>query len=147
MIMRPRILHASSPQWSGPMQSPDELLARAEFHQVKNIARNRAGFLPSPQGTVFIKRFANRSWIEGMLERARGSRAARSLRAARMLTEAGFLVPAPVAACEQISAGSIRTSFIVSDALVGARVLSRFIERGHAPAEQERIIRREALDA
>ncbi len=145
--MRSRILYARSPQWLKLLERPHDLLACAEFHEVKNIPRNRAGFFTSSHGTVFIKRFAAGSWIEGIMERLRGSPARRSLRGAEMLTRAGFLVPAPLAAGEEISAGAIRTSWIFSDALTAARVLSRFIERGHAPAEQERRLRRGTLAA
>ena len=145
--MRSRILYARSPQWLKLLERGDDLLARAEFHEVKNIRRNRAGFFASEHGTVFIKRFAPGSWIEGIVERLRGSPARRSLRGAKMLTRSGFLVPAPLAAGEEISAGAIKASWIFSDALTAARVLSRFIERGHAPAEQERRLRRETLAA
>jgi tRNA A-37 threonylcarbamoyl transferase component Bud32 len=143
--MPSRILYLRSPQWAGLLARPDELVAGDGFREVKNIARNRAGFLTSPQGTVFIKRFASGSWIEGILERIRGSRAARSIRGADMLGKAGFLVPAPLAASEEVSAGAVRTSWIISEALEAARVFSRYIERGHAPIEQERRLRRETL--
>jgi tRNA A-37 threonylcarbamoyl transferase component Bud32 len=145
--MRSRILYARSPQWLKLLERADDLLARTEFQEVKNIPRNRAGFFTSAHGTMFIKRFAPGSWIEGIGERLRGSPARRSLRGAEMLTRSGFFVPAPLAAGEEISAGAIRTSWIFSEALTGAHVLSRFIERGHAPAEQERRLRREALAA
>ncbi len=145
--MHSRVLYLRSPQWAGLIARPDESLAGADFREVKNIARIRAGLLTSPQGTVFVKRFTPGSWIEGMLERLRGSRAARSVRAAQMLAGAGFLVPAPLAACEQLSAGAVRTSWMFSDGLDKARVFSRFIERGHAPAEQERRLRRDTLEA
>jgi len=145
--MHSRTLYLRSAQWADLIARPDQLLAGDKFREVKNIARNRAGFFTSEQGTVFVKRFAPRSWVEGMLERIRGSRAARSAQAAQMLTRAGFLVPEPLAACEEFSAGAIRTSWIFSEALDTARVFSRFIERGHAPAEQERVARRDTLAA
>ncbi len=145
--MRSRILYLQSPRWSGLLEHPGDLFASARFQEVKNIARNRAGFFATPQGTVFIKRFTPGSWAEGMMERIRGSRAARSLRAAAMLTRGGFLVPAPLAAREEIAAGAIVTSWIFSEALIGARVFSRFIERGHAPAREEKVRRRTALSA
>ena len=145
--MRSHVLYLHAPQWAGLLAQPGELLGSAQFQEVKNIARNRAGFFASPHGTIFIKRFAPGSWVEGILERIRGSRAARSLRGAKLLTDAGFLVPAPIAACEEIAAGAVRTSWMFSEALIGARVFSRFIERGHAPAPQEKRRRREALSA
>jgi tRNA A-37 threonylcarbamoyl transferase component Bud32 len=145
--MRLRMLYARSPQWAELLARPDELFTRAEFHEVKNIARSRAGFVTTGQGPVFVKRFTPGSLIEAMMERIRGSRAARSLRACELLTAAGFKVPAPLAACEQLSAGAIRSSWILSEALTTAGVLSRFIERGHAPAEEENPMRREALGA
>ncbi len=145
--MHSRVVYLRSPQWGGLAVRPDAMIAGADFREVKNIARIRAGFLTSAHGNLFIKRFTPGSWIEGILERLRGSRAARSVRAAQMLERGGFLVPAPLAACEQISAGAIRTSWLFSEALEAAHVFSRFIERGHAPAEQERRLRRDALEA
>jgi tRNA A-37 threonylcarbamoyl transferase component Bud32 len=141
------MLYARSPQYAALLARADELFARAEFREVKNIARNRAGFFTTPQGEAFIKRFAPGSWVRGLLERVRGSRAARSLRAAQMLAGGGFLAPAPLAAFDQIEAGAIRTSWLLSEALTGARMMSRFIERGHAPAEMEKRRRSAALRA
>jgi tRNA A-37 threonylcarbamoyl transferase component Bud32 len=145
--MRSRVLYLQSPQWSGLLELSADLFATAGFQEVKNIARNRAGFLATPQGTVFVKRFTPGSRVQGLLERMRGSRAARSLRAAAMLTGAGFLVPSPLAAREEIAAGAILTSWIFSEALIGARVFSRFIERGRAPAPEQQVRRRQALTA
>jgi len=145
--MRSRILYLRSPQWADLLARPDQLIAGAGFREVKNIARNRAGFLATPQGVVFVKRFAPGSWFEGLLETARGSRAARSLRAAAILERAGFLAPAPLAACEEVSAGAVKTSWIFSEALSGARVFSAFIERGHGTAQEDQRRRREALGA
>jgi tRNA A-37 threonylcarbamoyl transferase component Bud32 len=142
--MRSRILYARSPQWLALIERPDELVGSAGFYEIKNIARTRAGFFQSEHGAIFIKRLAPGSWIEGMLERLRGSAARRSLQAARMLTAAGFQVPEPFAAREELWRGAISSSWILSQALTG-RVFSRFIERGHAPADSER--RRRALDA
>ncbi len=145
--MRSRILYLQAPQWGGLLEHPSDLLSSARFQEVKNIPRNRAGFFATPQGTVFVKRFTPASWVEGVLERIRGSRAARSLRAAAMLTGGGFLVPAPLAAREEIAAGAIVASWIFSEALIGARVFSRFIERGYAPAQEQKLRRRAALGA
>ncbi len=145
--MRSRVLYLQSPRWGGLLEHPGDLLSSARFQEVKNIPRNRAGFFATPQGTIFVKCFTPGSWVEGVRERVRGSRAARSLRAAAMLTRAGFLVPAPIAAGEEIAAGAIVASWMFSEALLGARVFSRFIERGHAPAHQEKVRRRAALSA
>jgi tRNA A-37 threonylcarbamoyl transferase component Bud32 len=145
--MRSRILYARSPQWAELLARPEELFTRAEFREVKNIARNRAGFFTAPGAVVFVKRFAPGSRVEGIRERLQGSRAARSLRACEILTAADFLVPAPLAASEQLSAGAVSASWMISEALDQAQVLSRFIERGHAPAALENPLRREALAA
>ncbi|MGO9056685.1 MAG: lipopolysaccharide kinase InaA family protein [Candidatus Binataceae bacterium] len=145
--MRSRILYARSPQCAALLARADELFACAEFREVKNIARNRAGFFTTAEGTVFVKRFAPGSWVRGLLERLRGSRAARSLRAAEMLTRAGFLAPAPLAAAEDLGLGVIRTSWLLSEALTGAQIMSRFIERGQASAQVEKVKRRAALSA
>jgi tRNA A-37 threonylcarbamoyl transferase component Bud32 len=145
--MRSRVLYTQSPQWLDAINHPDKLVAGAGFHEVKNISRNRAGFIESAHGTIFVKRLAPGSWIEGMLQRLRGSAARRSLRATQLLTAAGFLVPAPLAASEEIALGAIRASWIFSRALTSGKVFSRFIERGHAAAEVEKLRRREALAA
>ncbi|SRR5579875_615904 len=145
--MGSQVLYAHGPQWLELVEHPDQVIAGSGFHEVKNISRNRAGFIQSPHGTIFVKRLVPGSWFEGMLERLRGSSARRSLRAAQLLDAAGFLVPLPLAASEQTAFGAIRSSWIFSRALTSAKVLSRFIERGHAPAEVEKIRRREALTA
>jgi tRNA A-37 threonylcarbamoyl transferase component Bud32 len=145
--MRSRILYARSPRWAELLARPEELFARADFREVKNIARNRAGFFTTPDGAVFVKRFTPASRVEGIRERLRGSRAARSLRAWKMLTAAGFMVPAPLAVGEQLSGGGVATSWMISEALGAAKVFSQFIERGHAPAVLENPQRREALAA
>ena len=41
----------------------------------------------------------------------------------------------------------IRTSWLLSEALIGAQIMSRFIERGHASAQEEKVKRRAALSA
>jgi tRNA A-37 threonylcarbamoyl transferase component Bud32 len=145
--MGSRVLYAQSSQWLKLIEYSDDLMARPEFHEVKNIPRTRAGLFNTEYGAVFVKRLAPGSWIDGMLERFRGSRARRSLRAAQMLAAAGFLVPAPLAASEEIRLGAVRCSWLLSRALTSGRVFSRFIERGHAPAELEQRKRREALAA
>jgi tRNA A-37 threonylcarbamoyl transferase component Bud32 len=145
--MRLRILYARSPQWAALLARGDELFASAEFREVKNIARNRAGSITAPEGVAFVKRFAPGSWFRGLTEMMRGSRAARSLRAARMLTQAGFLAPAPLAAVDRIEGCVIRTSWLLSEALTKAQMMSRFIERGHAPAQIEVRKRSAALSA
>lgn len=147
MRMRSRTLYARSPHWADLLGRAEELIGSREFVEVKNIGRNRAGFLAVHGGSVFVKRFAAQSWAAGLVERLRGSRAARSLTAAAILDGAGFRCPLPLAASEQISAGAIRTSWIIGEALTKARVFSAFIERGQAGVGDERGRRRRVLAA
>lgn len=102
-------------------------MAGPPFRLVKDNGRTRAGFLTLPgQDPVFIKRVESHSWVAGLAGRLRGSRAVRSVRGAALLKEVGFARPEPLAALEVRVAGSIRLSYLVSEALCGARMLSTF---------------------
>ncbi len=100
------------------------------FRVVKDEARTRAGFVALDHRPAFIKRYDAGSWAEGLLERARGSRAARSLKGAALLAAAGFAHPEPLAALELSRAGAIRSSYLMSEALAEARRFSAFLDRG-----------------
>jgi len=127
--MRKYLLFARSPGWAAIAQRSDALMAAAEFRTVKNEAKTRAGLVAVGEQQIFIKRFETRSWADGLIERIRGSRAARSLKGAAILAEAGFDCPAPLAAIETRSAGSVRASYLLSEALGEARTLSQFVDR------------------
>jgi hypothetical protein len=80
-----RVLYARSNQLEGVVDHANLLMAGEGFREVKNVAGNRTGFLCVDGETFFIKRFRARSWIKGVLEKFRGSRASRSLRGAEIL--------------------------------------------------------------
>jgi tRNA A-37 threonylcarbamoyl transferase component Bud32 len=144
--MRWRILYACSPQWAGLLMRAEELIAGDGFRLEKDIARNRAGLLDDPRtGCVFVKRFTAGSWLEGVFDRIRGSRASRSLRAAAALRAAGFRCPEPVAAGEQITLGAARRSWLISEALTQAQVFSVFLDRRRGGLRDRREWRREVL--
>ncbi|HYL57658.1 MAG TPA: lipopolysaccharide kinase InaA family protein, partial [Candidatus Acidoferrales bacterium] len=86
-----------------------------------------AGFLDLPGvGTVFIKRVDVPGWIQGIIDRIRGSRASRSLRGAAMLSARGLAHPEPMAAMDVIERGAVRASYLISQSLDRADSLSRF---------------------
>lgn len=141
-----RTLYARSGGIKKLLEQADKAMAGADFLMIKDIARNRAGFLSDPQqGRVFIKRFATASWAEGMVERLRGSRAARSLRAAAYLTQAGFLCPAPLGASELRAWGAIRRSYLVSEALFTPVIISAFLNRRRGGLRRQVAWRRRML--
>ena len=62
------------------------------------------------------------------MARVRGSRARRILRGARLLAAAGFAHPRPLLAAEERSSfGALRASWVASEALSDARVMSSFV--------------------
>jgi hypothetical protein len=125
--MRSRLLYAASPKMSALIEQADRLMDSPAFRLIKAEGKTRAGFLSCPDSpTVFIKRTAVRSALAGMYEMATGSRASRALRGAKILREAGFLCAAPLAAMDVIRAGAVRASYLVSEALEGAQILSHF---------------------
>ncbi len=123
------VLWARSPDWVEIAERADALIAAPGFRTIKDEARTRAGFVTVGDQSIFIKRFRTKSWADGILERIRGSRAARSLKGAALLAQAGFACPAPLAALDIRSAGSVRTSYLLSEALREARTLSAFVDR------------------
>lgn len=141
-----RTLYARSPGFGRLLEQAEASIAGADFVIIKDIPRNRAGFLADPlEGWVFIKRFATKSWPEGIVERLRGSRAARSLRAATYLREAGFSCPAPLAAAEFSRWGSIRRSYLVSQALIVPLIMSTFLDRRRGGLRVQRSWRYQVL--
>ncbi len=141
--MRQHLLYAGSPEWAAIVRRGDALMAASEFRTVKDEAKTRAGLASIGGQAIFIKRFETNSWAEGLIERIRGSRAARSLKGAAILADAGFARPAPIAALETRFAGSVRASFLLSDALGEARPLSLFVDRRLGAARRDFRWRRE----
>lgn len=141
--MRRHLLFARSPEWAALAQHVDALMAAAEFRTVKNEAKTHAGVAVAGEHRIFIKRFETRSWADGLAERLRGSRAARSLKGAALLSGAGFAHPTPMAALEMRSAGAVRASYLMSEALGEARTLSQFVDRRTGPERRNFRWRRE----
>lgn len=125
--MRTRLLFAASPASAALIADADRFMASPSFRLVKAEGKTRAGFLSCADGrAVFIKRTAVRSRLAGIYEMAAGSRASRALRGAKILRDAGFHCATPIAAMDAIAAGSVRASYLLSEALERAQLLSHF---------------------
>ena len=124
--MHRRLLYARSPEWLTAIQRADALMAQPGFRLLKATARTRAGFLECGGAEAFVKCVEAGSWLQGMVDRIRGSRARRALRGAAILEAAGFAHPKPLAALEQRSIGAVRSCCMLSEALSNARMFSVF---------------------
>lgn len=125
--MRTRVLFAASPNWAALIEQADQLMASPNFRAVKCEGKTLAGFLFCPDGgTVFIKRSGVRSLVGGLAQRTHGSRAAHALRGAKVLRDAGFHFATPLAAMDVIRARAVRASYLLSEALEHAEILSHF---------------------
>jgi len=125
--MRRRLLYARNPAMAALIERADELIASASFRLVKAEGKTRAGFISCADGrALFLKRTEVRSRIAGAYEMATGSRASRALRGAEMLHAAGFHCAMPLAAMDTISSGAVRVSYLLSEALERALILSHF---------------------
>jgi len=127
--MRKHLLHTASPQWAAAVNL-GQLLDEPGFRELKRTARSRAGFLEIGGKRCFIKRVSEGSFVKGLIARLRGSRARRILRGAGMLAAAGFHRPEPLVAVEERQWGAVRASWVVSEALPDARVMSLFMLAG-----------------
>src|SRR5229473_6496839 len=121
-----RLLFARSPEWASAIGRAATLTAQPDFRLLKATARTRAGFLVCGGVEVFVKLVDTGSWLQGLVDRLRGSRARRTLRGAAILEAAGFAHPKPFAALETRSMGAVRASYVLSEALSNARMLSVF---------------------
>jgi hypothetical protein len=126
--MRKHVLYAQSPEWRALIERADALMAGAEFRRHKRTKKVEAGFVTGPGGaTAFLKRVETRSWLGGIAERIRGSRAARALAGASMLRAGGFAHPAPLAAMEVRALGAVRQTYVLNEALGGATIFSEYM--------------------
>lgn len=126
--MRTHLIYARSLNWAEIAAQAEDLISGAAFEPVKDEAKTRAGFVALEDGTqVFIKRFSSGSRPRGLWMRIRGSRALRSIRAARLLQSRGFRCPEPYAALEIRSGLSVPASYLLSEPLRKAQILSRFL--------------------
>lgn len=125
--MGQRLLFAESPKWARVIEAADDLMNSSAFTRVKAEGRTRAGFLKLADGSiVFLKFSLARGRIAGVYDRVRGSRCSRALRGARIVREAGFRCPAPLAAMDVIEGGAVVRSYLLSEALARAEILSHF---------------------
>ncbi|MGH7934405.1 MAG: lipopolysaccharide kinase InaA family protein [Candidatus Binataceae bacterium] len=124
------MLYAKSPQWAAVAIKVEDLMAGAGFSLLKDGGRTRAGVLACDGSRVFVKRIASGSWLKGVAERVRGSRATRTLRGAAVLSAGGFAHPEPLAALEHRSFGAVTASYVLSEVLVDARMMSVFALAG-----------------
>ncbi len=122
--MPKRVLYAATPEWEAFADRIDELINAQGFDQIKATARTRAGFFSHEGLEAFAKRVYSGGYLKGMIARVVGSRAQRALRGERILTEGGFRHPKPLLIMEERSFGSIRASYIVTEPLRAAQVLS-----------------------
>ena len=127
--MRMRIVYARAPEWAEMAARIDELIGGIGFRALKTSARTSAGFIRDGARETFVKRVTGGPWVKGIFERVRGSRAARAVRGAAILEAAGFAHPRPLAAVEARAAGAVYASYILSEPLHEARILSDFALR------------------
>jgi lipopolysaccharide kinase (Kdo/WaaP) family protein len=136
--MHVRVLYARSAEYAELFRRVEELTNTPAFDCVKDEHRTRAGFLTLADGRrVFVKRFSAGSWPRGVWERIRGSRARRSLRGAALIKSGGSLCPDAYGAAEMHSAIAIRASYLISEALTGAKTFSAFLGYKRRPRGQE----------
>jgi tRNA A-37 threonylcarbamoyl transferase component Bud32 len=128
--MRMQVLAARTPAWAAVAAHADLLIDRTDFRLLKRTARTIAGFVEVDGTSVFIKRVDEGSWLKGWILRLRGSRARRVLRGAAMLDAAGFARPEPLAVTEARSMGAIRASYMISETLGDASIMSQVVLAG-----------------
>jgi tRNA A-37 threonylcarbamoyl transferase component Bud32 len=134
-VMRKVLLYTESAQSAALIRRAEELFADGSVRLVKDESKTKAGFVLDDTGCArFVKRFEVQSLGRGLLERLRGSRAARSLKGAELLRGAGFARPTPLAAMELRRGGAVERSYLLSEALGQARTFSAFIDRRTGPA-------------
>ncbi len=119
-----RVLYAATPEWKALAHRIDALLNSRDFEQIKVTARTRAGFVSGDGYEAFVKRVDSGGYLRGIVTRFAGSRARRALRGEQILTEGGFRHPRPLLIMEDRALGSIRTSYILTEPLREAQVLS-----------------------
>lgn len=125
-----QVIAARAPEWAAVVLRASDLIGESAFRSIKRSARTVAGFATVDGRRVFIKRVDEGSWFKGWIIRLRGSRAKRVLRGAAMLKRGGFARPEPLAATEARTFGAIRASYVISEALDDARIMSAVVLAG-----------------
>ncbi|MGH9345008.1 MAG: lipopolysaccharide kinase InaA family protein [Terriglobia bacterium] len=128
--MRRRLLYAKSPAWAKTALAASELMMSPAFTTLKRTGRTHAGVYADGDTEFFIKRVMTGGWADGIAQRLRGSRAARTQRGAAILSAAGFACPRLLAAVEERSGGAIRASYVLNERLAQARMMSVFALAG-----------------
>ncbi len=128
--MRMQVIGVRTPEWAAVVLRASELIDDPAFRLLKRSARTVAGFAMVDGTRVFIKRVRESSWLKGWIIRIWGSRARRVLRGAAMLKLAGFARPEPLAAGEARALGAIRASYVISEALSDAHIMSAVVLAG-----------------
>jgi tRNA A-37 threonylcarbamoyl transferase component Bud32 len=121
------LVYAAEASWAAAAPDVASLLNTAGFRELKRTSRSIAGFLEINGRRCFIKRVEEGTFLKGLIARIRGSRAVRILRGAQMLRTAGFACPRPLLAVEERAFGSVLASWVASEALPDARVMSAFM--------------------
>jgi tRNA A-37 threonylcarbamoyl transferase component Bud32 len=122
-------------------------MASPAFELTKRNARTTAGFLTRGDHRAFVKRIASRNLVHGWIARGFGSRATRAARGARILSAGGFRHPELRLIFEARRRGAICTSFIVTEALDRARILSQLaLPRARDIQLRRMLARRAALE-
>jgi tRNA A-37 threonylcarbamoyl transferase component Bud32 len=121
------LVYAAEASWAAAAPGVASLLNGAGFREVKRTSRSIAGFLEINGRRCFVKRVEEGTFLKGLIARIRGSRAVRIVRGARMLRAAGFACPRPLLAVEERAFGAVRASWVASEALPDARVMSAFM--------------------
>jgi tRNA A-37 threonylcarbamoyl transferase component Bud32 len=128
--MRMQVLAARAPVWAVAVEHASQLIDGPDFQSHKQTKRTVAGFALIDGTRVFVKRVDEGSWLKGWILRLRGSRARRVLRGAAMLKAAGFARPEPLGVAEGRAFGAIRASYVISEALDDARIMSQVVLAG-----------------
>ncbi len=127
------------------IEQADQLMGSSAFRPVKAEGKTLAGFLSVPGAApVFVKRTVVRSRVAGFYDLLAGSRASRALDGARIMREAGFHCARPLAAMDLLAGGAVCASYLMSEALEHAQILSHYALGRHV-GERHGYARRKAV--
>src|ERR1700683_4321773 len=143
--MQRRLLFAESPEMAALIEQAVELITSTAFTPIKTEGKTRAGFLACPgHPVVFIKRTEVRSRLAGLANFVAGSQASRAIRGARIIRDAGFHCARPLAAMDVIEGVAVRGSYLMTEALENAQILSHFA-LGREGGERHGYVRRKSV--
>ena len=110
----------------GALSDPERLLADPRANVLKDHARTAVAALRVEGRDVYVKRWNADRWYRPIVWLATGTPAAQSLRSASMLEQAGFHVPARLAALETRAYGLPSDCYFATGAVADAEPLGRF---------------------